>query len=85
MKKLFEFWCEVTPTPGLERGTSSRSGGPAVPAGVIVESFPEGFRDQEVLTGIPSFAFPCDTTRCVCGRGLQADAPIGFMYDSCGI
>nr|NP_001246216.2 uncharacterized protein Dmel_CG18659, isoform H [Drosophila melanogaster]NP_001246217.1 uncharacterized protein Dmel_CG18659, isoform E [Drosophila melanogaster]AFH07971.2 uncharacterized protein Dmel_CG18659, isoform H [Drosophila melanogaster]AFH07972.1 uncharacterized protein Dmel_CG18659, isoform E [Drosophila melanogaster] len=62
VKKLFEFWCEVTPTPGLERGTSSRSGGPAVPAGVIVESFPEGFRDQEVLTGIPSFAFPCDTT-----------------------
>ncbi|EDX06299.1 GD10102 [Drosophila simulans] len=63
VKKLFEFWCEVSPTPGLERGTSSRSGGPAAPAGVIVESFPEGFRDQEVLTGIPSFAFPCDTTR----------------------
>ncbi|KMY92453.1 DENN domain-containing protein 1A isoform X4 [Drosophila simulans] len=62
VKKLFEFWCEVSPTPGLERGTSSRSGGPAAPAGVIVESFPEGFRDQEVLTGIPSFAFPCDTT-----------------------
>ncbi|XP_041563173.1 DENN domain-containing protein 1A isoform X4 [Drosophila elegans] len=60
VKKLFEFWCEVSPTPGLERGTSSRSGGPAAPAGVIVESFPEGFRDQEVLTGIPSFAFPCD-------------------------
>ncbi|KQS70807.1 uncharacterized protein Dere_GG10581, isoform F [Drosophila erecta] len=62
VKKLFEFWCEVSPTQGLERGTSSRSGGPAAPAGVIVESFPEGFRDQEVLTGIPSFAFPCDTT-----------------------
>ncbi|XP_033152432.1 DENN domain-containing protein 1A isoform X4 [Drosophila mauritiana] len=62
VKKLFEFWCEVSPTPGLERGTSSRSGGPAAPAGVIVESFPEGFRDQEVLTGIPSFAFPCDTS-----------------------
>ncbi|KRJ98455.1 DENN domain-containing protein 1A isoform X4 [Drosophila yakuba] len=62
VKKLFEFWCEVSPTPGLERGTSSRSGGPAAPAGVIVESFPEGFRDQEVLTGIPSFAFPCDIT-----------------------
>ncbi|XP_052840357.1 DENN domain-containing protein 1C isoform X2 [Drosophila gunungcola] len=60
VKKLFEFWCEVTPTPGLERGTSPRSGGPAAPAGVIVESFPEGFRDQEVLIGIPSFAFPCD-------------------------
>ncbi|XP_039502269.1 DENN domain-containing protein 1A isoform X5 [Drosophila santomea] len=62
VKKLFEFWCEVSPTPGLERGTSSRSGGPAAPSGVIVESFPEGFRDQEVLTGIPSFAFPCDIT-----------------------
>ncbi|XP_070068291.1 DENN domain-containing protein 1A isoform X6 [Drosophila takahashii] len=61
VKKLFEFWCEVSPTPGLERGTSPRGGGPAAPAGVIVESFPEGFRDQEVLTGIPSFAFPCDT------------------------
>ncbi|XP_017044629.1 DENN domain-containing protein 1A isoform X5 [Drosophila ficusphila] len=62
VKKLFEFWCEVSPTPGLERGTSPRSGGPATPAGVIVESFPDGFRDQEVLTGIPSFAFPCDPT-----------------------
>ncbi|XP_016971240.1 DENN domain-containing protein 1A isoform X4 [Drosophila rhopaloa] len=61
VKKLFEFWCEVSSTPGLERGTSPRSGGPAAPAGVIVESFPEGFRDKEVLTGIPSFAFPCDT------------------------
>ncbi|KAH8277741.1 hypothetical protein KR018_004443, partial [Drosophila ironensis] len=60
VKKLFEFWCEVAPTPGLERGTSSRGGGPATPAGVILESFPEGFRDKEVLTGIPSFAYPCD-------------------------
>uniref|UniRef100_A0A6P4E7N2 Uncharacterized protein LOC108038884 isoform X2 n=1 Tax=Drosophila rhopaloa TaxID=1041015 RepID=A0A6P4E7N2_DRORH len=65
VKKLFEFWCEVSSTPGLERGTSPRSGGPAAPAGVIVESFPEGFRDKEVLTGIPSFAFPCDTLSSV--------------------
>ncbi|KAH8401282.1 hypothetical protein KR009_004403, partial [Drosophila setifemur] len=60
VKKLFEFWCEVAPTPGLERGTSPRGGGPSTPAGVILESFPEGFRDKEVLTGIPSFAYPCD-------------------------
>ncbi|XP_032307003.1 DENN domain-containing protein 1A isoform X6 [Drosophila ananassae] len=60
VKKLFEFWCEVSPTPGLERGTNNRGGGPAAPAGVILESFPEGFRDKEVLTGIPSFAYPCD-------------------------
>ncbi|XP_041633172.1 DENN domain-containing protein 1A isoform X5 [Drosophila kikkawai] len=60
VKKLFEFWCEVTPTPWLERGSSPRSGGPATPAGVIVESFPEGYRDKEVLAGIPAFAFPCE-------------------------
>ncbi|XP_023036796.1 DENN domain-containing protein 1A isoform X5 [Drosophila willistoni] len=60
VKKLFEFWCEVKPNRGLERGTNSRHGGPTPPAGVILESFPEGFRDKEVLTGIPSFAFPCD-------------------------
>ncbi|XP_026841418.1 DENN domain-containing protein 1A isoform X4 [Drosophila persimilis] len=60
VKKLFEFWCEIKPTPGLERGTSPRNGAAATPAGVIVESFPEGFRDKEVLAGIPSFAFPCD-------------------------
>ncbi|XP_017092494.2 DENN domain-containing protein 1C isoform X1 [Drosophila bipectinata] len=60
VKKLFEFWCEVAPTPGLERGTNNRGGGPAAPPGVILESFPEGFRDKEVLTGIPSFAYPCD-------------------------
>ncbi|XP_020814562.1 DENN domain-containing protein 1A isoform X6 [Drosophila serrata] len=60
VKKLFEFWCEVTPTPWLERGSSPRSGSPATPAGVIVESFPEGYRDKEVLAGIPAFAFPCE-------------------------
>ncbi|XP_068143951.1 DENN domain-containing protein 1A isoform X6 [Drosophila tropicalis] len=60
VKKLFEFWCEVKPNRGLERGTNSRHGGPTPPAGVILESFPEGFRDKEVLTGLPSFAFPCD-------------------------
>ncbi|XP_060652110.1 uncharacterized protein LOC132788628 isoform X2 [Drosophila nasuta] len=64
VKKLFEFWCEVKPTRGIDRGTISRNGGgTATPAGVIIESFPEGFRDKEVLTGIPSFAFPCDIER----------------------
>ncbi|KAL7735533.1 hypothetical protein ACLKA6_010563 [Drosophila palustris] len=64
VKKLFEFWCEVKPTRGIDRGTISRNGGgAATPAGVIIESFPEGFRDKEVLTGIPSFAFPCDLER----------------------
>lgn len=64
VKKLFEFWCEVQPTRGIDRGSISRNGGgTATPAGVIIESFPEGFRDKEVLTGIPSFAFPCDLER----------------------
>lgn len=66
VKKLFEFWCEVQPTRGIDRGSISRNGGgTATPAGVIIESFPEGFRDKEVLTGIPSFAFPCDLERWV--------------------
>lgn len=66
VKKLFEFWCEVKPTRGIDRGSISRNGGgTATPAGVIIESFPEGFRDKEVLTGIPSFAFPCDLERWV--------------------
>lgn len=66
VKKLFEFWCEVKPTRGIDRGSISRNGGgAATPAGVIIESFPEGFRDKEVLTGIPSFAFPCDLERWV--------------------
>lgn len=68
VKKLFEFWCEVKPTRGIDRGSVNRGGGgaAATPAGVIIESFPEGFRDKEVLNGIPSFAFPCDLIRCVC-------------------
>ncbi|XP_032591177.1 DENN domain-containing protein 1A isoform X4 [Drosophila grimshawi] len=62
VKKLFEFWCEVKPTRGIDRGSVNRNGGAAAatPAGVIIESFPEGFRDKEMLTNIPSFAFPCD-------------------------
>ncbi|XP_022221625.2 DENN domain-containing protein 1A isoform X6 [Drosophila obscura] len=71
VKKLFEFWCEIKPTPGLERGTSPRNGAAATPAGVIVESFPEGFRDKEVLTGIPSFAFPCD---------LESDSVLSYSF-----
>ncbi|EDW08632.2 DENN domain-containing protein 1A isoform X4 [Drosophila mojavensis] len=65
VKKLFEFWCEVKPTRGIDRGSVNRGGGgaAATPAGVIIESFPEGFRDKEVLNGIPSFAFPCDLIR----------------------
>ncbi|XP_023162632.2 DENN domain-containing protein 1A isoform X2 [Drosophila hydei] len=63
-KKLFEFWCEVKPTHGIDRGSVNRNGGgTATPAGIITESFPEGFRDKEVLNGIPSFAFPCDLVR----------------------
>ncbi|XP_030560539.1 DENN domain-containing protein 1C isoform X4 [Drosophila novamexicana] len=65
VKKLFEFWCEVKPTRGIDRGTVSRNGGAAAkPDGIIIESFPEGFRDKEMLsTGIPSFAFPCELER----------------------
>ncbi|XP_034476213.1 DENN domain-containing protein 1A isoform X6 [Drosophila innubila] len=64
VKKLFEFWCELKPTRGIDRGSICRNGrGAATPPGVIIESFPEGFRDKEVIAGIPSFAFPCDLER----------------------
>ncbi|XP_017837660.1 DENN domain-containing protein 1A isoform X3 [Drosophila busckii] len=79
VKKLFEFWCEVQPSHGIERGTIGRnSRGASTPAGVIIESFPEGFRDKEVLTGIPSFAFPCELDR----RSVQSYSFVHTTGDS---
>ncbi|XP_055855595.1 M-phase inducer phosphatase isoform X2 [Episyrphus balteatus] len=50
VKKLFEFWCEVT---RVKDPTSKN-------AGVIIESFPENFNDQQIISKIPDFAYPCD-------------------------
>lgn len=48
MQKLFEYWCEISPAASGEKS-----------AGHIVESFPENFRDPEIMTKIPEFAYPC--------------------------
>ncbi|XP_031630161.1 DENN domain-containing protein 1A isoform X5 [Contarinia nasturtii] len=48
VQKLFEYWCEISPTAIGEKVS-----------GVIVESFPERFKDPEIITKIPEFAYPC--------------------------
>ncbi|XP_055317600.1 DENN domain-containing protein 1A isoform X17 [Sitodiplosis mosellana] len=48
VQKLFEYWCEISPTAIGEKVS-----------GVIVESFPERFKDTEIITKIPEFAYPC--------------------------
>ncbi|XP_055921885.1 uncharacterized protein LOC129952932 isoform X2 [Eupeodes corollae] len=50
VKKIFEFWCEVTRV----KDPASKN------SGVIIESFPESFNDQEIISKIPDFAYPCD-------------------------
>ncbi|XP_075165070.1 DENN domain-containing protein 1A isoform X5 [Haematobia irritans] len=64
VKKLFEYWCEVSRTHGgIEQTNISRyngSGGCSAPVGVITESFPENFRDEKTIQDIPAFAFPCE-------------------------
>uniref|UniRef100_T1PI51 DENN domain protein n=1 Tax=Musca domestica TaxID=7370 RepID=T1PI51_MUSDO len=67
VKKLFEYWCEVSRThDGIEHTNISRhsnggSGGySGAPVGVITESFPESFRDEKTIHDIPAFAFPCE-------------------------
>uniref|UniRef100_A0A1I8Q8I2 UDENN domain-containing protein n=2 Tax=Stomoxys calcitrans TaxID=35570 RepID=A0A1I8Q8I2_STOCA len=63
VKKLFEYWCEVSRTQGgIEQTNSLRynGGGTSVPVGVITESFPENFRDEKTIQDIPAFAFPCE-------------------------
>ncbi|XP_065366630.1 DENN domain-containing protein 1B isoform X3 [Calliphora vicina] len=66
VKKLFEYWCEVSRTHGIDH-TSSRLNGhddvgnsSSTPEGVITESFPENFRDEKTIANIPAFAFPCE-------------------------
>lgn len=48
VQKLFEYWCEISPTAIGEKVS-----------GVIVESFPERFKDPEIISKIPEFAYPC--------------------------
>ncbi|KAM7345509.1 uncharacterized protein ACRADG_011776 isoform 2-T2 [Cochliomyia hominivorax] len=67
VKKLFEYWCEVSRIHGIDH-TSSRLNGhdgvisssSSTPEGVITESFPENFRDEKTIANIPAFAFPCE-------------------------
>ncbi|XP_067630788.1 DENN domain-containing protein 1A isoform X7 [Eurosta solidaginis] len=60
VKKLFELWCEVAVVHNADsrRGTPT-SGFPISPPGIIVERFPEGYRDEKTMADIPAFAFPC--------------------------
>ncbi|XP_073848628.1 uncharacterized protein isoform X8 [Musca autumnalis] len=65
VKKLFEYWCEVSRTHGgIEQTNTSRHNGggsySGAPVGVITESFPESFRDEKTIHDIPAFAFPCE-------------------------
>ncbi|KNC22995.1 hypothetical protein FF38_07931 [Lucilia cuprina] len=66
VKKIFEYWCEVSRTHGIDH-TSRLNGHDGVgnsssstPEGVITESFPENFRDEKTIANIPAFAFPCE-------------------------
>lgn len=49
VQKLFEYWCEISPTASDEKSVS----------GVIVESFPDKFNDQKIIAQVPEFAYPC--------------------------
>ena len=67
VKKLFEYWCEVSRAHGIDQ-ISSRINGhsnaySSTPEGVIAESFPENFRDEKTIANIPAFAFPCEFER----------------------
>lgn len=73
VKKLFEFWCEVSRTHGgieqtntlRHNGGGTLSSSASAPMGVITESFPENFRDEKTIHDIPAFAFPCEFERWV--------------------
>lgn len=73
VKKLFEFWCEVSRTHGgieqtntlRHNGGGTLSSSSSAPMGVITESFPENFRDEKTIHDIPAFAFPCEFERWV--------------------
>ncbi|XP_037046697.1 DENN domain-containing protein 1A isoform X6 [Bradysia coprophila] len=51
VQKLFEFWCEIRPATAGEKAS-----------GYIISSFPEKFKDPEIITKIPDFAYPCNFT-----------------------
>lgn len=69
VKKIFEYWCEVTRThnneyPPNNNGGDSCDGELAPPSlAVITESFPESYRDEKTIVDIPAFAFPCNFQR----------------------
>lgn len=70
VKKLFEYWCEVSRTHDIDHSSSGLNGHDGVggnssstPEGVITESFPENFRDEKTIANIPAFAFPCEFER----------------------
>ncbi|XP_050325563.1 DENN domain-containing protein 1A isoform X3 [Bactrocera neohumeralis] len=59
VKKLFEFWCEVALVHNGDKHSTPTGGSQTSPSCVIVESFPEGYRDEKTMADIPAFAFPC--------------------------
>ncbi|XP_017480788.1 PREDICTED: uncharacterized protein LOC108370059 isoform X3 [Rhagoletis zephyria] len=60
VKKLFEFWCEVALVRNADkRNTPTGGSHTSSPPCVVVESFPEGYRDEKTMADIPAFAFPC--------------------------
>uniref|UniRef100_A0A034VXH0 DENN domain-containing protein 1A n=2 Tax=Bactrocera dorsalis TaxID=27457 RepID=A0A034VXH0_BACDO len=59
VKKLFEFWCEVALVHNGDKHNTPTGGSQTSPSCVIVESFPEGYRDEKTMADIPAFAFPC--------------------------
>ncbi|XP_036332566.1 uncharacterized protein LOC118743913 [Rhagoletis pomonella] len=64
VKKLFEFWCEVALVHNADkRNTPTGGSHTSSPPCVVVESFPEGYRDEKTMADIPAFAFPCKIER----------------------
>ncbi|XP_054091021.1 DENN domain-containing protein 1A isoform X3 [Zeugodacus cucurbitae] len=59
VKKLFEFWCEVALVHNGDKRSTPTGASQTTPSCVIVESFPEGYRDEKTMADIPAFAFPC--------------------------
>ncbi|TMW41135.1 hypothetical protein DOY81_013785, partial [Sarcophaga bullata] len=65
VKKLFEYWCEVSRAHGIDPNISRINGHSnaysSTPEGVIAESFPENFRDEKTLPTYPPLHFPVNS------------------------
>ena len=48
VKHLFQCFCEVV---GPQAGDKEAW---------IIQKYPDGYRDEEVLKSVPKFAYPCD-------------------------